>query len=323
MPCFSGISSDTGPGFLETYAPVMRLESFRSLITITATEDFEVHQMDIIGAYLNGDLNEEIYMKQPPGFEDGSQCVCRLQKALYGLKQAGRVWNKKLNHIFTIDLSLQQLNPDLCIYQIKSKSGIIYIIIHIDDMAIFASNLLLMDEIEQSIKLKLNVTNLGELKLFLGLEIECNRKRQTISLRQSGYIWTILEHFQMQDSHPVHMPMDPNVKLTPTPEDERPLDVPYAAAIRSLMYAAVATQPDILFSVQCLSQFMVRPSDEHWTAVKRVLCYLNGTWSLGLVYGGTQDTTLIGYTDANWGTNLVDQKSISGYVFLISGGAIS
>ena len=320
-----GFSQIPGQDFLATYAPVMRLESYRTLLALAAAQDWEIHQIDVVGAYLNGELEEEIYMRQPPGYEDGTPRVCRLHKALYGLKQAGRVWNIKFNDIFVNTLGYTRIPADFCVYIRRNQHGLSIVIIHVDDSSITTFPPSYMTSAKAEIANHLEITDLGEAKTFVGLQIQRDRANHTISIHQTSYITRVLERFGMLSSHIVHSPMDPNVSLTPTPPDSHtpPPDFPYAAAIGSLMYAAVATRPDISHAVQCLSQFTSNPSQQHVTAVKRVFRYLNGTRNLGITYGTTSDTTLYGYTDADWGQDSADRKSISGYVFLISGGAVS
>ncbi|KAJ3479322.1 hypothetical protein NLI96_g9143 [Meripilus lineatus] len=317
-----GFSQIPGQDFSATYAPVMRLESFRTLLALAAHLDLEVHQMDVVGAYLNSDLDEEIFMRQPPGFEDGFPRVCRLQKAIYGLKQAGRAWNLKFNHIFVDVLSYKRIHPDYCVY-IKHFDGsnFIIVIIHVDDMALLGNSADTISRAKSEITPLLKISDLGEIKSFVGLKITRDRAARTITISQPHYIDTILARFHMESSHPVSTPLDPHVKFVAgdTPPDS---DIPYQAAIGSLMYAAVATRPDIAFAVQTLSQFNTRYSNTHWTAVKHVLRYLKGTRDLGITYG-TGDLTLFGYSDADWAQNISDRRSISGFAFLLAGGAIS
>ena len=147
----------------------------------------------------------------------------------------------------------------------------------------------------------LNITNLGEARTFVGLQISRNRPERTITIHQTSYITRVLERFGMLDSRIVHTPLDPSVVLTPSTEEEpSSLDFPYAAVIGSLMYAAVATRPDISHAVQRLSQFTSKFSHAHITAVKRVLRYLDGTRNLGITYRPTPNPAILGYTDADW-----------------------
>lgn len=317
-----GFSQIPGQDFLETYAPVMRLESYRALLALAAPNDWEIHQIDVVGAYLNGELDETIYMRQPPGYEDGSPRACRLHKALYGLKQAGRVWNVKFNEVFVDSLSYTRLQSDFCVYIRRNSDGLVIVIIHVDDSTILASPPSIMPAAKEEISKLLTISDLGPSKTFLGLQIERDRSQKTITIHQSSYITKVLERFGMISSSPVSTPVDSHVKLS-TDNSPSVSNFPYAAVIGSLMYAAIATRPDISHAVQKLSQYTSCFTQEHVTAVKRVLRYLNGTRSLGITYGLNEDTTLLGYTDADWGQDVNDRKSVSGYVFLISGGAIS
>ncbi|KAJ3529254.1 hypothetical protein NM688_g7878 [Phlebia brevispora] len=319
-----GFSQIPGQDFFDTYAPVMRLESLRTLLALAAVRDWPVHQMDVVGAYLNADLEEEIYMRQVPGFEDNTERVLRLRKGLYGLKQSGRAWNKRVHELLAEKLGFVRINADFCAYIRVTADGLPQIIlIHVDDMALIAANDELMAQLKGDLRPHLTLSDLGEIKTFVGLQILRDRKARRVTIHQQRYIHTVLERFHMLDSNPVSTPLDPNVPLTPTPVDASSLEVPYSVAIGSLMYAAVATRPDIAFAVQSLSQFSSRPSQQHWTAVKHVLRYLKGTEGLGITYGLTADAPLIGYSDADWGQALTDRRSVSGFAFLFAGDAIT
>src|SRR4029453_18521445 len=142
------------------------------------------------------------------------------------------------------------------------------------------------------------ITDLGEAKQVVGLELEWDHTNGTMKIFQSQYIKKILERFGMENSHPVATPLDPNVKLIKTPDDEKYDILDYWSAIGSLMYAAVGTRPDIAFAVQALSQFLNNPGPTHWTAVKHVFRYLNGTRNLGIVYRKGGEVEPLAYTDA-------------------------
>ena len=318
-----GFSQIPGQDFLSTYAPVMRLESYRALLALAASQDWEIHQIDVVGAYLNGELEETIFMKQPPGYEDGTPRACRLHKALYGLKQAGRVWNIKFNDVFVNTLGYTRIKSDFCVYIRKNQLGLSIVIIHVDDSTISTFPPSIMSSAKAEIAQHLNITDLGEARTFVGLQISRNRPKRSITIHQTSYITKILERFGMLSSHIVHTPLDPNVVLIPSTEESQPSDFPYAAAIGSLMYAAVATRPDISHAVQKLSQFTSKFSQAHVTAVKRVFRYLNGTRNLGITYYPTSDTEILGFTDADWAQDISDRKSTSSYVFTLSGRAIS
>jgi hypothetical protein len=182
-------------------------------------------------------------------------------------------------------------------------------------MALLGSDEAAIERTKGELRGVYKLTDLGKARQIVGLEIERDLDAGTLKISQTQYVKKILERFRMADSHPCGSPLDPNVKLIKTPEDKQ-YDIPeYQAAIGSLMYTAIGTWPDISFAVQTLSQFMSNPNPTHWTAVKRVFRYLNGTRNLGITYGTGGD--------ADWGTNPNDRKSISGMVFLALGGPIS
>lgn len=300
----------------------MRTKSFKVACTIAATEDLETDSCDIKGAYLNSELQEDIYMQQPPGYNDKSGRVWHLIKALYGLKQAGKAWNDKFNHTLMTTLGFTRSTSDPCLYH-KRGTKLLIILIHVDDTAIFSTR----DDIDAfkaDLQKHFEITDLGDLKSFLGLQIKRNRDSRTIFIHQEHYLQSVLTRFQMETCNAASTPLDPKDKLTPlSPEDEEEVaNVPYPVAIGSLMYAAVATRPDIAFAVQHLAQFTSRPSQAHWRAVKHVLRYIKGYTRVGIILEGP-DLSLIRYSDADWAANLADRRSVSGYLFKLGDGSIS
>ena len=212
---------------------------------------------------------------------------------------------------------------DQCAYIRHIRNNVIIIGVHVDDMLVLASDDEVMAEFKTEFSQKFDISDLGELKQIVGFEVQRDLTKGTINLTQTQYVGKILDRFGMSKSTPVKMPLDPNVKLTKTPKGEHH-DIPqYAAAIGSLMYAAIGTRPDIAYAVQHLSQFTSNPSPAHWSAIKRVFRYLNGTRNYGITYGGKTIPKLEGYSDADWGNSDFDRKSISGYVFLFGNAPIS
>jgi hypothetical protein len=203
-----GFSQIPGQDFVETYAPVCRQESLRASIAIAALLRMHVHQLDVVSAFLHGELEEEIYMRQPPEYDDGSGHMWRLRKAIYGLKQAGRVWNIKLNHELS-SLRFSQIPADACAFIRMDDKDCTIAIIHVDDMSLFSTSLDTLTRIKGEIASRLEVTDLGEIKKYLGMEINCNPREGTYSIHQTAYIRSILERFNMSDCNPAHMPMDP------------------------------------------------------------------------------------------------------------------
>ena len=323
-----GYSQKEGIDYTETFAPVTKFPSIRLLLALAAKEDFEVHQMDVQSAFLNGDLDEEIYMKQPEGFikEGEENLVCKLTKALYGLKQAGRTWYKKL-HDCLVGFGFKRCNADYSIYYYQEGPTQIIISAYVDDLLIMSNNLLHLQETKMKLGNIFAMRDLGEISSYLGIEIKRDRKNKTISLSQTKYIEDILKKYGMENCRPISTPMDMNRKLSKemcpkTPEEiEDMKNIPYQSAVGSLMYLMLGTRPDIAFAVGAVSQYNSNYGKEHWQAVKRIFRYLQATKYMQLIF--TSSPELVGYTDADWGGNLDNRRSTGGFVFIFAGGAIS
>ena len=325
-----GFSQKPGVDYSEqgTFAPVMRFDTLRTLLAIAAVKDWDIVQIDVKGAYLNGKLKEEIFMKQPTGYSDGTSRICHLLRNLYGLKQAGNVWNEDFNQTME-ELGYTRLRTDYCAYIKRLDDDLSILIVYVDDANAFAEKKTTNDELIRQIKKRYEITVIGEPKLMLGIHVQRDRKNRAITLSQNRYIRKIIERVGMTDCKPVSTPMDPNIALCKTVDtnEERNKEHTqneYAARIGELLYAAHATRPDILYAITTLAQFTANPNSEHWTALKQVYCYLKGTEDYKLTYGRDRSTSIepLRFTDADWGSN-EHRKSISGYVFTIAGGAIA
>jgi hypothetical protein len=327
-----GFSQIGGVDYDDTYAPVARLASSRAIIAMANRLDLLLHQVDIKGAYLNGELNdnEVLYMHHPPGYKprDAGNRVLRLKKTLYGLKQSGRRWYQKLSSIFE-SLDFKKCSVDQAVFYKadKAKNEVTVVAVHVDDCTIAASNLRLIDEFKAGLRKHVEVTDLGELHWMLGVEIKRDRHAGTIHLSQRSYIDSILRRYNFDELKPLSIPMDPAIRLTseqsPASAAEHAImrDKPYREAVGALNWAALATRPDIAFAVGTVARFAANPGIAHWNAVKRIYRYLAGTRDLWLSYGETK-RILEGYADAD-GSMTEDRRAITGYAFLIDGGAVS
>ena len=318
-----GFSQQYGLDYDETFSPVVRSESVRTLIALAARDNMYLHQLDVTTAFLNGTLREEVFMKQPEGFVKKGQehLVCKLKKSIYGLKQSPRCWNTALDeHLGKIGF-IQSAN-DPCIY-ISSK-GSVALAVYVDDIIIAAGSELQMREVKQAIADKFNVNDMGELRYFLGVVVDQETNPVTIWMGQSAYTERVLEKFKMSEAKPVGTPVDTSVKLTKSSEDSEAVNQSlYQSAVGSLLYLSIWTRPDITFAVSNVAKFCSKPSNEHWTAVKRIMRYLKGTMNYGLCYDKGKPGDCVGFSDSDWAGDINDRRSTSGYVFQICGTAVS
>ena len=348
-----GYNQRQGEDFNDTFAPVVRMSTIRTLMALAVEHNLEIHQLDVTTAFLNGDLAERIYMDIPENFEEilheiiadekspnqvagdaknmietlknmkkGTK-VCQLQKSLYGLKQAGRQWYLKLDENIK-KLGLIPLKTDPCLYYCHKGNDTLLLAIYVDDLWLASGNLKWLEEMKTNLMKTFKMKYLGKIHYGLGIEFTQNLNEGKIFMSQRKYTQDILKRFGMENSRPVSTPMEVGLKLTKsqtTDETERE-NYPYQRLIGSLMYLAVSTRPDISYAVNSLSQYNTCYTNEHWTAAKRVLRYLKGTADHGILFQKT-GKPLHGYADADWASCAVDRRSYSGFFFCLGGAAIA
>ncbi|KAG6617006.1 Retrovirus-related Pol polyprotein from transposon TNT 1-94 [Phytophthora cinnamomi] len=320
-----GFTQRPGVDYTETFAPVARKESINMVVAIAAEEDMEAENVDVDTAFLYGDVDEELYMDQPDGFEDQSNPTkkCLLMQALYGTKQAARQWNSKLNkHLESQGFRRSAADP--CVYVRRSGSKFSIIVVYVDDLMIFSKTKADITGIKEALKREFSIKELGELKYCLGIEIHRDRESKVIIMNQRAYIQRLAEKFGVENCKAVHTPADSNSKLVKPSEDEvfAP-KYPYRELVGALMYLATCTRPDIAQAVGEVAKFCEYYNKSHWVAAKRILKYLKTTQDLGLVFNGRTKGELFGYADANWAGDLDTRRSTTGYVFFLNGSAIS
>ena len=255
-----GFSQVPGVDYFDTYTPVTKLASIRTVLALAARLDLELHQIDIKGAYLNGELNDEetIYMRQPPGYANPAlpHHVCRLRKTLYRLKQSGRRWYQKLVKILVKNLGFKLCEVDQAVFIKWSEKTLIIIVVHVNNCTIATSALSLVVELKAQIRNHVKITDLGELHWLLGIEVMQNCEERTIALSQWSYLDSIIRRFRFNDLKPVSTPMEPHIKLTNAQSPSTGAEyasvqhIPYREAIGSLMYAALGTRPDISYAIR-------------------------------------------------------------------------
>lgn len=322
-----GYSQKEGIDYEETYSPVVKYSSIRYLIALAAKMNLHIRQIDVVTAFLHGDLKEEIYMLQPKAFNDGTHRVCRLNKSIYGLKQASRMWYEKMTDFLTKN-GLKQSTNDQCVYYYHGRTRFFILALYVDDMLIFSNNQELEDQFTNALAAKFDITDLGDASSVIGMRITRNEQKKSISIDKSAYITKILERFGLSECNPVSTPMDTSMKLS---SKDQPQDAegrgkmkgrPYRELIGCLMYLSHLTRPDICFATTFLSRFNNDPGEKHWIAAKRILRYLKGTQEKRLTYM-MDDGDLTGYCDSDYANDIDNRRSTSGYAFIMQGAAIS
>ncbi|KAJ0829337.1 putative RNA-directed DNA polymerase [Helianthus annuus] len=316
-----GYSQKYGIDYEETFAPVARFETIRLVIAIAALRGWILHQLDVKSAFLNGDLEEEIYVEQPEGFQvKGEESkVYRLYKALYGLKQAPRSWYSKIDGYFNSNGYVRSPN-EATLYVKTNALGIIYVCLYVDDIICTSSSGMMIAEFKAGMKKVFEMTDLGKLQYFLGLEIK--QTHEGVFISQEKYALNLISKFGMTGCKLDDIPMSSYEKFQVDDGEDKVEETRYRSLVGSLMYLT-HTHPDLSYAVGVLSRFMQSPSKTHAGAAKKILRYIAGTCQFGIWYKRGTKVELFGYTDSDWAACIDDRKSVSGYVFSIGNGAIS
>ena len=299
-------------------------------MALVAHFDLELHQMDVKTAFLNGNLDEEVYMDQPKGFalKGKENLVCKLKRSIYGLKQASRQWYIKF-HNTIISFGFKENTVDKCIYLKVSGSKFIILILYVDDILLASSDLGLLHETKKFLTKNFEMKDMGEAAYVIGIEIFQDRSQRLLGLSQKAYINKVLERFRMENCSAGESPIQKgdrfNLMQCPNNELERKQmeAIPYASAVGSLMYAQTCTRPDISFVVGVLGRYQSNPGMEHWKLAKKVMRYLKGTKDHMLMFRRTDHLEVISYSDSDFAGCPDSRKSTFGYVFMLAGGAIS
>ncbi|GKA60308.1 retrovirus-related pol polyprotein from transposon TNT 1-94 [Tanacetum coccineum] len=305
-----GYRQEEGLDFEESFAPVARLEAIRIFLANAASKNMTVYQMDVKTAFLNGELKEEVYVSQPEGFVDPDRPhhVYRLKKALYGLKQAPRAWYDTLSKFLLAQgFSKGVVDPTLFIR--KPGKHTLHVQIYVDDIIFALTDPQDCDHFSNEISSKFQMSMMGQISFFLGLQISQNPRG--IFINQSKYANEILKKFDLHKSDPVDTPMVERTKL-----DEDLSGIPvdqtqYRSMIGSLMYLT-ASRPDLVFAVCMCARYQSKPTKKHLEAVKRVFRYLQGSINMGLWYPKDTAMALTAYADADHAGCQDTRRSTSG-----------
>ena len=325
-----GFTQTQGIDYDEVFSPVVRMAAIRSLLALANAHDLEVHQMDVHTAFLNGELDFDVFMEQPDGFIDEKHpdYVCKLNRSIYGLKQSARCWYLTLD-AWLKENGFRQTGADGCIYvkTEKAADGRVNFVIYpvfVDDFTPVSNNVAMLKREKAALCKRFKMEDMGDIREVLGLKVTRDRVNKVLSISQPEFFRNILVRFGMQNCKPVATPLEAGSRFQKLEEGEEACDKQrYQQAIGCLTYAAMSTRPDIAAAVNNLSQYMSCPSEQHWTGVKRILRYIQGTVNYGLQYSGRNGAELYGYSDSDWAGDLNTRRSTSGYVFRIGDATIN
>ncbi|GJT34722.1 putative ribonuclease H-like domain-containing protein [Tanacetum coccineum] len=305
-----GYKQEEGIDYDEVFAPVARVEAIRLFLAFASFMNFPVYQMDVKSAFLYGTIEEEVYVCQPPGFVDPEflEKVYKVEKALYGLHQAPRAWYETLS-TYLIDNGFHRGQIDKTLFIKRLKGDILLVQVYVDDIIFGSTKKSLCDEFEQIMHNRFQMSSMGALTFFLGLQVK--QKEDGIFISQDKYVGEILKKFGFFSIRSASTPMETHKALTKD-EDGEDVDVHlYRSMIGSLMYLT-SSRPDIMFSVCACLRFQVQPKVSHLNAVKRIFRYLKGQPKLGLWYPKDSPLILEAFSDSDYAGASLDRKSTTG-----------
>lgn len=320
-----GYTQIEGLDYIDTFSPVAKMGTVRLLLRLAASKNWSITQMDIINAFLNGDLDEEIYMTMPPGYSQltgkswPKNYVCKLHKSLYGLKHASRQWNQKLSSVILAD-GFTQAPSDHSLFVKCTSDVFLAILVYVDDILLIGSNDDAVVAFKDVLKAAFKLRDLGPAKYFLGFEIA--RNETGISINQRKYVLELLEDAGLLGCKPLSVPMEPNLKMSSTDGDLLEDPSVYRRIVGRLLYLT-HTRPDITYAVHKLSQYMSQPRSVHLQAANRILRYLKNDPGQGLFFSATEASQLTAFSDADWAACPDSRRSVTGYCIFLGDALIS
>ena len=325
-----GYAQRAGVDYYHTYAPVARTSSLRLLLSLAASRSLRCRHLDVVSAFLQGAIDADVYVQQPTYFEqygpNGEQLVCHLRRSLYGLKQAPRVWNLRLHDALTA-LGFIRTKSDPGVYRLQSANDDdeAYILVHVDDIALFASSPALESSIVAELGRSLEIQDRGPLTFFLGFEIALDSRCVPYFISQRKNASDVLLRFNMERCNPVSTPAALGADLSKRRPDEPECSVGmplYRELIGSLQYLC-NTRLELLFPVSLLARHVQAPAERHWKAALRVLRYIRGTLDYGIHLRAGDPTVVSAMSDADWAGDTDTRKSTSGYICYVAGNPVS
>lgn len=314
-----------GKDYHELFASVVHKDSIRVFLAIVNHEDLECHQVNIKGAFLNGEIDADIWVKPPEGSNIPANQVLKLRKSLYGLKQSPRLFNQTLDR-WLKSVGMTQCKTDECVYIRRRGNKVLMLLVHVDNQLIASNDLRELEDFKKQLNLKFECSDSGPVGYFLGFNIFRDQTKRELWISQEHYIEAILEKFGMSDCNTAKQPLWSTFKAQIATDKEfaAAKHLPFPQVAGALLYLSTITRPDIAYTASLLCRYISKWNDNHWQAAKHVLQYLRGTTDLGLKYDNhNSKQILLGYADADWGADLDTRRSTTGYVFKTFGGTVA
>jgi transposase InsO family protein len=309
-----GNHQQAGLDFDETFSPVVKPATVRLVLSLATQYGWSLRQLDVSNAFLHGSLKEHVFMRQPPGFVDPNHPshVCLLQKSIYDLRQAPRAWFEKFSsHLLTIGFTASLADPSLFVY--KNGSTVIYLLLYVDDIILTGSVPAAIQELIRDLAQAFELKDLGPLKYFLGLQVEYTPSG--LLVHQTKYATDLLDKHNMSTCKPCSTPFVPPSTSVLTESSLLSDPFSYRSLVGALQYLTF-TRPDLSFAINSLCQHMHQPTTSHLVAAKRVLRYIRGTISHGILFQ-PGPLRLTAFTDSDWAGNPVDRRSTTGFLIFL------
>ena len=333
-----GCKQQHGVDFGETFAPVAKMATVRTLLAVTAIQNWVTLQMDVTNAFLHGDLTEEVYMTFPQGYSgwgsrielgnqtnstltdaDGRRLVCKLVKSLYGLRQAPRCWFSKLSTTLIVN-GFVQSKADYSLFTKVTETTIVVTLVYVDDLLIAGNSNEAISWLKSMLSENFHMKDLGEVRYFLGLEI--HRSVDGFFVSQKKYLMDLLKEYHISGGNTSKLPMETKVKLEADKGEPLQNIQPYQKIMGKLIYLTV-TRPDIVYTVHILTQYMQKPTSEHMNAAKRLLRYLANNPGQGVLLASQSAAQLTAYCDSDWASCSFSRRSTSGYCIMLGSSPVS
>jgi hypothetical protein len=311
----------TGIDFDQTFSPVVKPATIRTVLTLAASYNWPVHQLDVSNAFLHGELKETVYCQQPTGFVDSEHPdhVCLLDKSLYGLRQAPQAWYQRFAaHLRSLGFVIS--NSDNSLFVLRRGAETAWLLLYVDDIVLTASSTTLLQHIVQELRGVFAMKDLGPLHYFLGIQV-C-RTAQGFFLHQQQYAEDILDRASMSNCKPASTPIDTKGKVSAAAGVPLTDQTFYRSIAGALQYLTL-TRPELAYAVQQACLHMHEPRDVHWTIVKRILQYVRGTTGHGVLLRASASTALTAYTDADWAGCPDTRRSTSGFCVFLGDALVS